>query len=817
MSGVDQRASAAQYPAMPFSGLRIVELAEGVAGPYCGRLFAGLGADVLKFEPPGGDRTRRDGPFPGDIPDPERSGLFLHLNTGKRSAVLDLPRDRARLEAALAEADVLVVGERPSRLVELGIDLSAIRARYPRLVVTSVTSFGLDGPYAEYLGDELVACALSGYMSLTGAADREPIKSYGSLVQYQAGAHAALGTLAALFARQSSGQGQIVDVSAMEAGTFMLGGVEQRAHFFGETLKRDGTRNIGLPPQQPYPSTIRPCRDGHVHCHTNHRHRELLHALIPDDRLLDPELLRTMTAHADEIDAILDAWLATRDRRDIVRDAQELRLPFTEVFSPGEVLSEDHHRARGSFVTVEHPGAGPVVQPAGPVRFSETPWRNRPAPVLGSAGGEPAWAGTQMPRTQGQIVTEKPLAGFRVIDFTTAVAGPIASYLLGVLGAEVIKVEAPNARGLRAAGTAPLLPGAPDLSYNRVMHYNALNHSKRAIALDAAKPEGHKLLMRLIATADAFVQNFSPRAIESLGLTYDDLRAANPAIVMTSMPAFGLSGPYSARTSYGPGIDAMSGFSYLTGYADGPPLKPGNYFCDQNAGVHAAFATMAALWHKKRTGQGQHAELAMIEGEFQLLGDAYIDFAMNGRERLRCGNDHPSMAPHGVFPCVGDDQWVAIAVESDAQWQALVRLLARPDLERDARFATSGARHASRPALFEPIAAWTGTRSPGEAQAALQAAGVPAGAVLTALDLLSDPHVEARQGFAFIDGPGVGPTPYPRPAFTLSETPVPITKPAPGFGQDNDYVFGTLLGLTPDEIATLEAAGVTSRVPMSGH
>ncbi len=804
---------------MPLSGLRVVELAEGVAGPYCGRLMAGLGADVLKVEPPGGDSTRRDGPFPGDAPDRERSGLFLHLNTGKRSVVLDLPADGRAFEALIEGADVLVVGDRPSRLAARGIDLGLLRERFPRLVVTSVTPFGLTGPYAEFLGDELVVYALSGYMSLTGAAERPPTKAYGSLLQYQAGGHAALGTMAALFARQFTGEGQVVDVSAMEAGTFMLGGVEQRAYFYGESLRRNGTRLVGVPPQQPYPSTIRPCRDGYVHAHSNNRYRELLAALIPDERLLAPDLLMNMTGHADEIDAILDDWLKDRDRREVVREAQELRLPFTEVFTPGEVMAEEHHRARGSFVTLDHPGAGPVVQPTGPMRLSETPWRDRPAPMLGEHSPNAAgWL--SQPRVWARRAAgpgRKPLEGFRIVDFTNTVAGPIATMLLGDLGAEVIKVEAPNARALRAVGTAPLKAGSEDLPYNRVLSYNALNHSKRGITLDITKPAGYAALMRLVAVSDAFVQNFSPRSLDAMRLTYDAVRAANREVVMTSMPAFGLSGPYRNRTSYGPGIDAMSAFSHLTGYADGPPMKPGNFFCDQNAGVLAAVGTMVALWHRAETGSGQHVELAMIEGEFQLVGDAYIDFAMNGRERMRCGNRHPWMAPHDVFPAAGVDAWVGIAVESDEQWQTLSAVIGRPDLANDRRFATGAARYSHRMELFAPIAAWTGGKSAAEAQAVLQAAGVPAGAALTALELLTDPHVAARNGFNFVDVPGVGPSPYPRVAFTLSETPVPIEKAAPGFAEDTDYVFGTLLGMTANEISAFEAEGMTSRIPLGGH
>ena len=368
-------------------GVRVLELADGVSGPYCGKLLAGMGADVLKVESPSGDPSRREGPFPGDLPDPEKSGLYLHLNTGKRSVTLDLEREGGRTLFRLIlqqqQIDILLLGHREEQLAALGLSIESLQREHPELIIVDITLFGLTGPKRGWLGGELVAYAASGYMSLTGAAAREPIKAYGSLVEYQAGAQAALGAMAGLFARDFSGEGQLVDVAKSEAGTFLLGGVEQLAYFQDAVIRRNGTRLLGFAAQHSYPSTIRPCRDGYVHCHSNNRHLDLLGVLIPDPRLLEPEVLGAMMGHADEIDEIMDLWLADKDRRDIVAAAQELRLPFTEVMEPGEVMADAHHRERGSFVSVEHPGAGPIVQPGAPFRMSASPWQTRPAPMLG--------------------------------------------------------------------------------------------------------------------------------------------------------------------------------------------------------------------------------------------------------------------------------------------------------------------------------------------------------------------------------------------------------------------------------------------------
>jgi crotonobetainyl-CoA:carnitine CoA-transferase CaiB-like acyl-CoA transferase len=789
-------------------GLRVLELAEGVSGPYCGKLLAGLGAEVIKLEPPQGDSSRREGPFPGDIPDPEKSGLFLHLNTGKRG--IAAPAD---LDSLLREADVVIVGQRPAELAASGISFDAWRAAHPRLIIASVTTFGLEGPYADYLGGELVAYALGGYAMLTGSPDREPLKAYGSLVQYQAGAQLALGVLAALLSRDFTGEGQVVDCAAMQAATFLLGAVEQGAHFYGRIARRNGTRLLGFPPEHSYPSTIRPCKDGFVHCHSNNRYLDLLGALIPNPRLLDPDLLAAMMGHADEIDAIMDEWLADKTRDDVVRMAQDLRLPFTEVREPGEVMAEPHHKARGSFVTVDHPGAGPVFQPGAPFRMSATPWETKPAPML-EVRAHAGWAEPRSEAVQTHRTGQKPLSGLRVIDFTNAVAGPIAAFILADLGAEVIKIEAPTSRPKVAAGTTPLLEGADVPSYNRIMTFNELNHGKRSFVLDVAKPEGRAVFLELAAKSDILVQNFAPRVMGNLGLDYETLSAANPRLVMASMPAFGLSGPLRDRVAYGPGVDAMSGLSHLTGYSDGPPMKPGNFFCDQQAGVLTAFAVCSAVRHAERSGQGQHIELAMIEGEFQVLGDAYIDFAMNGRERRRSGNDHPAMEPHGVFRCDGEDAWVAIAVEDDAQWARLAHVIGRYDLE-ELKFADRRARSAE---IRTAISAWTNLRTPYDAQSELQESAIPAGAVLNALELLRDPQVTACHGFEYVETPGVGPTPYPRIAARLRSTPTPVSGPAPAFAEGNEYVLGGVLGKTPEEIERLRAAGVIAGEPQGvGH
>ncbi len=407
----------------------------------------------------------------------------------------------------------------------------------------------------------------------------------------------------------------------------------------------------------------------------------------------------------------------------------------------------------------------------------------------------------------------RPLDGLRVIDLTVAIAGPIATSLLADLGAEVIRVEPPFPRPLHV-DIAPRAADAPDRPYNRIVSYNDLHRAKRAVTLDLSKPEGRDLLLRLVGASDVVIENMSPRVLPSLGLGYEQMRTAKRDIVLVSMPAFGSTGPLRDRVSYGPGIDAMSGLAHLTGYPHRGPVQPANYYCDYNAGALAAFAAIAAIRQRDHTGEGQHVELAMLEGELQVVGEALIDYTMNGRVQQRTGNAHPSMAPHGVYPCAGDDRWIAIACEDDAQWQRLCVTIGQAELAAHTRFADVISRVHRRAEIDEIVSAWTRVRSPHEAAEELQAAGVPAGAAQLVTELLDDPQLRAREYVTFVPHPEAGETPYARPAFTLSKTPTHTERHAPLYGQDIDYVLCDLLGLSAQNVDALEAAGVTARQPL---
>ncbi len=359
------------------STIKVLEATTSVAGAYCGKLLAGCGAEVVKIEKPGaGDPIRGYGPFPGDAPHQEKSGLFLHLNTGKKGITLDLQTQAsATIFKDLARnVDVVLEDFQPGLLEGLGLGYETLSNLNPRLVMTSVTSFGQTGPYRDLKTTELTTFALSGYMDLTGTPDREPLKTWGFLGNYTGGVCAALGTMSGLEARDLTGIGQHIDASVFESMLILLGMPPFEYKYSGEVQKRAGNDAPGTDVSHMV-SKLLPCRNGYVQFHTPPP--GMLQLLTGDPRLEEPDLSR------EEYDKLFLSWLMERDKEEIAARGQELRIAFVEVPDPGELVRDPQHEARGMFCEVDHPVAGSLSHPGAPFLMSETPWKTERAPLLG--------------------------------------------------------------------------------------------------------------------------------------------------------------------------------------------------------------------------------------------------------------------------------------------------------------------------------------------------------------------------------------------------------------------------------------------------
>lgn len=365
-------------------GLRVLDLTSGSFG-YAGRLLAGLGADVIKIEAPEGDPARQQPPFIHDRPDPERAARHLHFNAGKRSVVLDLDTEAGRehLRSLVATADAVVESLGVGYLAGRGLGYDDLVALRPDLVMASISYFGQTGPYSHWAGSEVVSMALGGYLYITGDPDREPVKCYDNLIEQQTALQAAVATMVGLTNRDFTGQGDYFDVSAQDAALFLLGGSAQTSYFAGKVYPRVGTRILYPQPESFYPSTIRPCKDGHVHAHTNIRYPDLMATLMEQPRFAEPDVLATPMGHADEFDRLMDEWLAQYDKFEVVRRAQAVRLPFTEVLTPSEIVADEHLQERGFLVEIEQPTGERIRMPGAPITMTVTPWTPLPAPLLG--------------------------------------------------------------------------------------------------------------------------------------------------------------------------------------------------------------------------------------------------------------------------------------------------------------------------------------------------------------------------------------------------------------------------------------------------
>jgi crotonobetainyl-CoA:carnitine CoA-transferase CaiB-like acyl-CoA transferase len=469
------------------------------------------------------------------------------------------------------------------------------------------------------------------------------------------------------------------------------------------------------------------------------------------------------------------------------------------VRAPEALLEDPQLAARGFFVPIEHLEPGVTLpSPGAPFRLGDTPWRTARAPRLGEHDDEvreQVRAGVRRgpPRPAAPL---RPLDGVRVLDFTWVVAGPVTTRILADLGADVIKVERKVSLdfGDRRGGLS-----------------GTLMRGKRSIVLDLTDPRGVDLARRLAAVSDVVVDNFSARVMPNLGLDHASLRALRPDIVCVRMTGFGLSGPQRDYVSYGPTLQALAGYTLLMAEPAGPPAGFGYSYSDLAAGNLGALAVLSALWHRRRTGRGQEVDLAQLEAVASLIGPLLLERALDGKTSAPTGNasQEGPAAPHGVYPCAGDDRWVAITVFGDEEWRRLGGALGGPAWTRDARFATTAGRLHHVAEIDALVTAWTRERRAEDVMGLLQEAGVAAGLVANAEDLCErDPQLAARGHFVDVPTPEGRTVRMDGPAFLLSETPPRVSGPGPLLGEHTDAVLSGLLGCGGEEIAALRAAGV---------
>lgn len=851
------------------SGMRVLELADEL-GEHAGRLLAGLGADVVKIEPPGGESTRGYGPFFEDRPGPERSLYFWTYNFGKRSVVLDLDTESGRealLELA-AVADVIIDGRPKGYLAERGLGYETLSQRNPGLILTRISPFGDEGPWSGFSGSDLVHLALGGVMMNCGY-DPTPLGDYDTppvapqmWQAYQiTGELAVIQTLVALNYRLETGQGQAVSVSVHEAvsantETDVPDWIYTRLAHARQTSRHsipavpDADGRIGL--------TVNPnarTKDGRwVLAYRTYlegfggsidQMLSVLRSFDAEEDLANPKYAEqgalSQPANAQHLQDVINRMVGgfTFDR-DVWRVGQQHGMTWAPVRKPHECLGDEHWWRRGTFARVEYPEIDRVFEHAVGRWFAPgIPWRQGPrAPLVDEHRDAvpPEWAEPRevfssppLTRRTGRMSPHgRPFAldGIRVIDLSWMLASAGAGRFLAAHGAEVIKVEhrsrldgmrlgvgVPPAGGRaeRDEAAGPLV-GERGNSVNRSGAFGEINAGKLGLSLNLKTERGKELLAELIRGADIVVEGFSPGTMERMGFGYERLKQLNPAIIYVQQSGMGQHGTFGQFRSFGPTAQAFSGLTEMSGLPE--PYAPagiGYSYLDWVGAYQMATAMLAALARRSITGEGCWIDSSQTEAGIYLTGTAMLEHVANGKPWSRYGNRSPykEAAPSGAYPTAGEDRWIAISVFTDEHWHALVDVLGitPPPGATDSQWR---ADHQDDIDVLVGTAtrAWDGY----ELMHALQKRGVPAGVCQTAEDRVDrDPQLTHDQWLVELPHSEIGTWPVRELAGCLSRTPSYIGgalgRHAPNYGEDTADVLARVLAMSADEIAAAEAEG----------
>ena len=806
-------------------GVRVVDVSDSLAGAWCSRMLADFGADVAMVEAPHGHPARSLQPMHEG-----RSVTAAYVLANKRSIALDAARseDRERLGTLLSAADVIVEGNGDGSLTAWGVDREASLDRQPRLIVASITPYGLTGALAGLPGNDLTAYARSVWASVNGLAGREPLKGSGITASLVSGIAAYGATVSALVERGRSGRGQHLDIAETEVMLSLGSPGLTRSQYQGAAWPR----RARIDAAGSFPTAT---RDGYlsVMLGIGGRMRDALIALDLEP-LADEERFATRAGrerYREELFGAIEDAARAQNRDELFERLAMFRIIAGPVLTMDELATSEQLRARDFFVRPEDDEGGGLEYLGAPFKMERTPWRlHNAAPAVGAdsealiAGAQGATPSVPGPASGAAALAGSsdrfgPLAGTRAVVLTHAWIGTYCTELLGLLGCDVIQVETRKRLDSWRVGYDAVMPPAlvgiasAEHAWNCSPLFNSVNLNKRGITLDLAFDEGRTLFEQLVADADIVVENFSPRVVGQLGVDYESLRRIRPDLIMLSMSGYGGSGPWRDTLGIGGTVEPTSGMSSLLGYRDSQPFNSGQMFPDPVGGLHGFAALMTALYHRERTGEGQYIDLSMQESCATVIGDALLEYLWTQNVRPRLGNRHLTFAPHGIFAATGDQRWVALAAESQEQWRALACVAGHPEWLEDPRFASNEARKRHEDELEAVIADWAATEDRDDLVDRLLTAAVPAAPVLDGLEVGRDTLYRERGVVVEVDHVEAGRWAQVGVPYHFSRTPAEVRRAAPALGQHSREVLCDELGLSPAEYASLDARGITGQGP----
>ncbi len=784
-------------------GLRVVDMTDH-RGEVAGRVLADLGAEVIAVEPPGGSASRRRAPLA-----PDGSGRSLWWETfalGKRSVVVDLEDASARtqLRRLILGADVLLESFAPGVMAGYGLDYASLAADAPGLVMASITAWGQDGPLAGVPATDLTLEAAGGLVGLQGDPDRPPLPIGFPQASQHAGVQAAADVLIALVSRELGGGGQYLDVSTQSAVVWtLMNATGWPSVAGGDPPGLCAQRTRPRPPPVPGMRGLGPlaCADGHVvvGLHLPGIGERTLAgfvswlvrrgALAADDAIARVEWLGWMNrARAGELDVALfnRAWdrlgeaFAGCTKTELLTLAVEHKLLLAPILTSTDLLLDQQLATRDFWRDVGG------LRFAGPfARLSATPVELlRPAPA---AGADQHLLGAPRATPAGPGRRTRALEGIKVADFAWVGVGPIISKALADHGAETIRVES-SARQDILRQLPPFKDGEPGV--NRSQFFANFNTSKRSIDLDLTAPDDLALALEIARWADVLVESFVPGTMARFGLDYRRLAELNPRLVMLSTCMRGQTGPQRRYGGFGNQGAALAGLFSVTGWPDRPPCGPWGAYTDFIAPRYGVAAIAAALLWRQQSGRGQYIDLSQIEAGIQFMGPLVPHVAAGGTQRCSPGMQSDWAAPHGVYACAGEERYVALAVDTDAQWRSLAALLGCDHWSGlDAQ-----ARHAAGEEIEAALAAWAREHPRDELITLCRRAGVPVAPVAWPSELYADAQLAHRNFFQQLDHAEMGRVHYDGHATLFSATPARLDRPGPCLGEHSAAIrarFGT--------------------------
>lgn len=774
----------------PLAGVRVIEIAGGVAAASCARVLRGYGAHTIRVD------TAHD-----QLSDTEQ--LFFTTGTGRASL--------AALGDLIDHADVIIEDQRPGWLAAQGFDPVQVRTARPPLVITSITPFGQTGPQADWQTTNAVQFAAGGLMSLTGEPHRPPLVTGGKQAFMLAGLHAMAVTATVLLRSQREGQGDWVDLSMQECAASMVELYGPMSEYeTGEPVVRSGNSVRAT-------WGVYRCADGFAGVCCLERQIPALFGLLGEPVKSDPNFAEPLirAEHDDELLAHVMSFMIEKTKTELLELSPLHRVPFGAVRTPAELLNDHTLHERQFFDTTETDD-GQLTMPGRPFPgLNWTPPLPAQPPTPSSdwpadSDSTPGAADTADTASE-PFADHRPLSGVRVLDLTAFWAGPYATKLMAESGADVVKIESPAAwDNIRTL--IPQDPSIPD-PWNSAYYFNEYNHSKTSLTLDLAQAEGRELFLRLVAEADVVIENYRADVLDAFDLGYDVLRAAKQDIILVSMAGFGKTGELKSHVGFGPIIEMMSGLMSLTGYGgeDDVPYKTGISYGDPVGGLHAVLAVALSLLQRDRTGEGRHIDLAQRETAASMAGPAFVAAATDGKDPIQWGNRDPEFVPQGCYRAAGDDRWIVLSIRDDADWVALCDLLDRPDLAP----LSAEERRARHDELDELVEAWTAEREPPELQTTLQAHGLAAAAVVNTLDLYDDPQLVDRGFHQVVSNEKMHPYRQTGPTWRLQHSPPHRMTRSPWFGEHNELHLVEGLNLDREEMDRLTELNVIGSEPLN--